>query len=67
MKGKSTLCELLVKEVDLKLINVGQLVVEKGLHDGKDQEWDSYLLNEDKVIEMLFAFPFSSFSHNKSF
>lgn len=30
-------------------INIGDEVKTKGLHDGHDAEWDTYILNEDKV------------------
>ena len=43
------------KELNLKHINVGQLVIEKELHDGKDEEWDTYILNEDKVSTFIFS------------
>lgn len=30
-------------------MSVGDLVREKGLHDGWDEEYQSFILNEDKV------------------
>lgn len=49
--GKSTTAQLLVTEspVPLKHINVGDLVKEKGLHEGYDPEWQSYTVDDDKV------------------
>jgi hypothetical protein len=49
--GKSTTAQLLVSEspVPLKHINVGDLVKEKGLHEGYDPEWQSYTVDDDKV------------------
>lgn len=49
--GKSTHGQLVVEQssVKLKHINVGELVKEKGLHEGFDEEWQSYIVDEDKV------------------
>ncbi|KAI0064880.1 P-loop containing nucleoside triphosphate hydrolase protein [Artomyces pyxidatus] len=53
--GKSTHAQLLAEEspIPLKHINVGDLVKEKGLHDGFDEEWQSYSVDEDKVLDEL--------------
>lgn len=47
--GKSTLAAAVAQRTNLNLINVGDLVKSKGLHDGYNQEFDTYDLNEDKV------------------
>jgi adenylate kinase len=49
--GKTAHAQLLQSEspVPLKHINVGDLVKEKGLHKGYDAEWQSYIVDEDKV------------------
>lgn len=49
--GKSTHAQLLVQEspIPLKHINVGELVKMEGLHEGFDEEWQSYTVDEDKV------------------
>jgi len=39
--------------VPLKHINIGELVKEKSLHDGFDDEWQSYIVDEDKVLDEL--------------
>lgn len=59
--GKSTHAELLASEspVPLRHINVGQLVKERGLYEGYDEEWESYEVDEDKV-HFLTPFPFLS-------
>lgn len=51
--GKTTLCELLVTALGgtWRHVNVGQLVKDKSLHDGYDGEYDTFMLNEDKVCE----------------
>ncbi|CAI2164613.1 1704_t:CDS:2 [Funneliformis geosporum] len=51
--GKSTLAELASEATGLYYINVGELVKEKGLHEGFDQEFQSYILDDDKVIDEL--------------
>lgn len=49
--GKSTHAQLVVEQspVPLKHVNVGELVKERGLHAGFDEEWQSYIVDEDKV------------------
>jgi adenylate kinase len=49
--GKSIHAQLLAEEspIPLKHINVGELVKEKGLHEGFDAEWQAYTVDEDKV------------------
>jgi adenylate kinase len=49
--GKSTTASMLVDSspIPLKHINVGDLVKQKGLHQGFDEEWQSYLVDDDKV------------------
>jgi len=51
--GKTTLCEALASATQMNHINVGNLVVEKGLHSGRDEMWNSYILDEDKVCDEL--------------
>lgn len=47
--GKTTLSQNLAQSLGMNHIEVGKLVKEKELHDGWDEEFQSYLLNEDKV------------------
>ncbi|KAF8475438.1 P-loop containing nucleoside triphosphate hydrolase protein [Gautieria morchelliformis] len=53
--GKSTTAELLVAQsaVPLQYINVGDWVKERHLHEGYDQEWETYLVDDDKVLDEL--------------
>lgn len=55
--GKTTHAQLLANAtpVPLKHINVGEWVKEKGLHEGFDEEWQSYIVDEDKVRIMRFS------------
>jgi len=49
--GKSTHAQLLAQEspVPLRHINVGDIVKDKALHEGYDDEWQSYVVDEDKM------------------
>ena len=49
--GKTTHAQLLVEQspVPLQYINVSELIKEKTLHDGFDEEWQTYIVDEDKV------------------
>ncbi|KDQ63762.1 hypothetical protein JAAARDRAFT_53954 [Jaapia argillacea MUCL 33604] len=53
--GKSTHAQLLAQEspVPLKHINVGEWVKEKGLYETFDQDWQSYEVDEDKLLDEL--------------
>jgi AAA+ superfamily predicted ATPase len=49
--GKTTHAQLLVEQspIPLQHVNVSELVKEKMLHDGFDEEWQTYVVDEDKV------------------
>lgn len=49
--GKTTHAQMLASTsaFPFKHINVSELVTEKGFHEGLDEEWNSYTLDEDKV------------------
>ncbi|KAL0951006.1 hypothetical protein HGRIS_007748 [Hohenbuehelia grisea] len=53
--GKSTHAQLLAEEspIPLRHINVGEVVKEKSLHEGFDSEWQSYTVDEDKLLDEL--------------
>ncbi|KAI8995518.1 P-loop containing nucleoside triphosphate hydrolase protein [Trametes punicea] len=53
--GKTTHAELLAQEapVPLKHINVGEMVKERGLYESFDEEWQSYTVDEDKLLDEL--------------
>ncbi|KAF7831506.1 adenylate kinase isoenzyme 6-like protein [Senna tora] len=51
--GKTTMCSALAEAIHLRHINIGELVKEKNLHDGWDDELDCYVINEDLVCDEL--------------
>ncbi|KAI9203660.1 AAA domain-containing protein [Polychytrium aggregatum] len=51
--GKTTTCELAAIATGLTHLEVGKLVKERGLHDGFDDEFQSWILDEDKVVDEL--------------
>eukprot|EP01117_Protostelium_nocturnum_P003986 TRINITY_DN15256_c0_g1_i1.p1 TRINITY_DN15256_c0_g1~~TRINITY_DN15256_c0_g1_i1.p1 ORF type:complete len:187 (+),score=74.97 TRINITY_DN15256_c0_g1_i1:31-561(+) len=52
--GKSTLAQVVVSLCpQMKYINVGDWIKEKDLHDGRDEEFDAFILNEDKVCDEM--------------
>ncbi|ORZ35953.1 AAA domain-domain-containing protein [Catenaria anguillulae PL171] len=51
--GKTTMSELLSAATSLQHINVGDLVKEKSLHEGWDDEFQCYIVDEDKVCDEL--------------
>jgi adenylate kinase len=52
--GKSTLVEQLCQRVsELQAVDVNQVVKAKALHDGLDEEWNSLIVDEDKIVDEL--------------
>jgi hypothetical protein len=47
--GKTTTCALLADAAALAHVNIGDLVRDKGLHDGWDDGLDCHVINEDLV------------------
>lgn len=47
--GKSSLCQQVATSLNMKHVEVGVLVKERKLHDGWDEEYDCFIMNEDKV------------------
>jgi replication-associated recombination protein RarA len=47
--GKTTHADLLASETKLQHVVIGDLVREHELHDGYDEEFDAYTMNDDKV------------------
>ncbi|RKP06839.1 putative adenylate kinase isoenzyme 6 [Thamnocephalis sphaerospora] len=51
--GKTTLSELAALALSFNHVNVSELVKERELHDGYDAEFDTYILNDDKLCDEL--------------
>lgn len=47
--GKTTHAELVASATGFRHLNVGELVKAHDLHSGWDEEFETYLLDEDKV------------------
>ena len=64
--GKTTHAQLLVNEspISLKNINVSEWVKERGLFEEYDQEWQSYTVDEDRVLFSWFRFMHSILMKN---
>ena len=51
--GKTTLAAQLAERTGFEHINVAELVKARGLHDGYDAEFDTLIMDEDKVCDEL--------------
>ncbi|KAH7862643.1 hypothetical protein Vadar_007552 [Vaccinium darrowii] len=51
--GKTTTTSFLAEATQLGYINVGDLVRDKNLHDGWDEQFDCRVINEDLVCDEL--------------
>ena len=47
--GKTSTCQLIAEATGLRHVNVGDRVKLEELHSGWDQEFDSFIIDEDKV------------------
>lgn len=47
--GKTTHCESLAESTGLKHLSINDIVKERGCHDGFDEEFKSWIVDEDKV------------------
>lgn len=52
--GKTTHCETLAERTGLRHVSVNQIVKDKGCHEGWDEEYQSWIVDEDKVGYSLF-------------
>lgn len=47
--GKTTTSEMIAEVTGLEHVNVGEIVKQKQLHEGYLEEFDTHVLDEDKV------------------
>ncbi|RYP56807.1 hypothetical protein DL771_011582 [Monosporascus sp. 5C6A] len=51
--GKTTHCEALAERTGLRHLSVNQIVKEKGCHEGWDEEFKSWIVDEDKLLDEI--------------
>ncbi|KAI8851801.1 AAA domain-containing protein [Chytridium lagenaria] len=51
--GKTTTAQMVAQLTGLEHIEVGKIVKERNLHSGMDDEFNAYIIDEDKVIDEL--------------
>jgi adenylate kinase len=51
--GKTTHCEILAQNTGLKHLLINDIVKERGCHDGYDEEFKSWLVDEDRVRTVI--------------
>lgn len=51
--GKTTTAEQAANTIGFKYVNVGDIVKEQECHEGKDNDFDAFILDEDKLIDVL--------------
>ncbi|TYZ62347.1 hypothetical protein PybrP1_002598 [[Pythium] brassicae (nom. inval.)] len=51
--GKTSMCQRIAERTPLQHVNVGDLVKERELHEGRDEEFDTLVLDEDKVCDEM--------------
>ena len=61
--GKTSHCELLAERTGLKHVSVNQVVKDRECHEGWDDEFQSWVVDEDKVRSILFTHFFGFRSH----
>ncbi|KAL8376383.1 hypothetical protein RB595_007459 [Gaeumannomyces hyphopodioides] len=51
--GKTTHCEVLAQRTGLKHLSVNQVVKDKQCHEGWDDEYQSWIVDEDKLLDAI--------------
>lgn len=51
--GKTQTSQLLAEKTGLTHLNIGSIVKEQGFYEYKDEDFDSYILDEDKLLDYL--------------
>lgn len=67
--GKSTHAQFLVNEspIPLKNINVSEWIKERGLFEEYDQQWQSYIVDEDRVsLQLVFLHAFDLYDRSSA-
>ncbi|ELR10422.1 factor activating pos9 [Pseudogymnoascus destructans] len=51
--GKTTHCETLAASLGLKHLSINTIVKDRGCHDGWDEEYQSWIVDEDKLLDEI--------------
>ncbi|OBT83830.1 hypothetical protein VE02_05508 [Pseudogymnoascus sp. 03VT05] len=51
--GKTTHCETLAASLGLKHLGINTIVKDRGCHDGWDEEYQSWIVDEDKLLDEI--------------
>ncbi|SPN98869.1 probable FAP7 - involved in the oxidative stress response [Cephalotrichum gorgonifer] len=51
--GKTTHCELLAQRTGLRHLSINQIVKDKGCHEGWDEEYSSWIVDEDRLLDTM--------------
>jgi adenylate kinase len=51
--GKTTTAATASERTGLEHLNIGELVQREGFHEGKDEEYDTYILDEDRLCDAI--------------
>lgn len=51
--GKTTTAALAAERMGFKHVNVGDLVKEHNCHEGRDEAYDTYILDEEKLCDVM--------------
>lgn len=54
--GKTQTAQMAAEKTGLKHINVGDLVKQNGCHEGKDEVFDTYIVDDDQICDLLEPF-----------
>ena len=55
--GKTSHCELLARNTGLKHLSINHVVKERGCHEGWNEEYRSWIVNEDEVMQDFVRVP----------
>ncbi|CAM9766657.1 unnamed protein product [Heterosigma akashiwo] len=51
--GKTCLSQMIAEQLELEHVNIGDLVRKEQCHEGRDEEFDTFILDEDKLLDAL--------------
>ncbi|KAH8821698.1 AAA domain-containing protein [Xylogone sp. PMI_703] len=51
--GKTTHCEVLAGNTGLKHLSINDIVKERNCHEGYDEEYQSWIVDEDKLLDAI--------------